>query len=174
MEVKDLSSIGSKTVLLCCSIFIVIYAAMVFYKPLWCDELLMLITVRRPFVEGLLQLQDYSAPLYQLILRLFVNNDFAPEWIIRAPAFLCAIFSLISIWWFTRIITNRRHIALITTALIAINPIFTSYAAEGRPYTLFLLFSVLSFGTFYLSLDRSKLSYFLLYIISTVILIYSH
>jgi len=147
---------------------------MAFYKPLWGDELLMLITVRRPFVEGLLQLSDYSAPLYQLILRLFIHNDFAPEWIIRAPAFLSAVFSLIAIWWFTRIITNRRHIALITTALVAINPIFTYYAAEGRPYSMFLLFSVLSFGTFYLSLDRRKLSYFLLYIISTVILIYSH
>ena len=174
MEVKDLSSIGPKTVLLCCSIFTVIYAIMAFHKPLWGDELLMLITVRRPFVEGLLQRSDYSAPLYQLILRLFIHNDFAPEWIIRAPAFLSAIFSLISIWWFTKIIANKRHIALITTALVAINPVFTSYAAEGRPYTFFLLFSVLSFGTFYLSLDRSKLSYFLLYIISTVILIYSH
>ena len=161
------------TLLVCCIGSGIFSIRLIANKELWCDELITLITVRRPFAEGLLQLQDYAAPLYQLLLRLFIFDDFPPEWVIRAPAFLFAMLSLLSVWWLAKILFNKR-VATYTLALVALNPVFITYSAEGRPYTLFLFFSVISFGTFYRFVHRGKFFDSLFYIISTGTLIYSH
>jgi hypothetical protein len=142
-------------------------------RSLWTDELYMLVTVRRPFMEGLLQLQDYSAPMYQLILRLIVHNNVPPEWIVRAPAFLFAMFGLVSIWWLAKTLFNNR-VADLTVFIVAFNPVFLRYATEGRPYTMFLFFSVLSVGTFYKFMLNNSHYYLFMYVCSTVLLIYSH
>ena len=62
------------------------------HRPLWLDELYMLITVRRPFINSLLQTEDYSAPLYQLITRLFVHRDIPETFFFRLPALMFAMF----------------------------------------------------------------------------------
>lgn len=178
MRPKDASEIGVSwmevgALLLCCSLAALIYAAVLSRNSLWCDELITLITVRRSFVEGLLQLQDYAAPLYQLLLRLLVHEDFPAEWLIRAPAFVCAVLGLVAIWWLARLLLGMR-VAVLTLALVALNPVFVYYSGEGRPYSMFLLFSVLSMGSFYRLVSSGGLSTLIFYVISTVFLIYTH
>jgi len=124
-------------------------------------------------VDGLLQLEDYSAPLYQLILRLFVHTDTPGTFVFRLPALLSAVLGLVSTWWLAKNLFNTR-VAAISIFIVGFNPCFLNYATESRPYTLFLLFSVLSFGTFYKCLVSHSRYFLTAYICSTVLLVYSH
>ena len=142
-------------------------------RELWTDEFAGILTVLPPFKDSLMQLQDYAAPLYQVILRVLVDSEYPPEWIIRGPAFICSILGLIATWWFARTLFGRR-VAAITIVFIAVNPFFRSYSVEGRPYTMFLFFSVLSMVTFYKWMNRSGIKTMLPYVMSTMCLVYSH
>lgn len=155
----------------------VVFFGLCFYflenRPLWSDEIITIITVRRPFIDGLMQLQDYSAPLYQLILRLVVTNDHPPEWLIRAPAVFYGIMGLSISWLFTRKLFGAE-VALLTIVLLTINPVYIQYSTEGRPYSLFVLFSVLSMLTLYNLLAYYSTKNMIFYIISAIFLVYSH
>jgi 4-amino-4-deoxy-L-arabinose transferase-like glycosyltransferase len=158
---------------ICCLASGTLAAVISAHRPLWLDELYMLITVRRPFVDGLFQLEDYSAPLYQLILRLFVHTDTPETFVFRLPALLSAVLGLVSTWWLAKNLFNTR-VAAISIFIVGFNPCFLNYATESRPYTLFLLFSVLSFGTFYKCLVSHNCYFLTAYICSSLLLVYSH
>lgn len=78
-----------------------------------------------------------------------------------------------SIWFFAKKLFGRR-VATIAILLVAVNPMFMKYAGEGRPYSMFLFFSVLSMFTFYNFIDKHKVIQSFPYIIFTSLLIYSH
>lgn len=70
---------------------------------LWTDEFITLITVRRPLGQSLLQLQDYAAPLHQLLLRLLVHDDHPPSWLLRGPAVAFGVLGVPAAWWLARL-----------------------------------------------------------------------
>lgn len=142
-------------------------------RSLWSDELAGILTAQRPLKDGLLQLQDFSAPLYQMILRVLINSEYPPEWLIRLPALVFSVLGLVSIGFFAKRLFGTR-VAAIAILLVAVNPMFMKYAGEGRPYSMFLLFSVLSMLTFYNFINKYKFVQIFLYIVSTSLLIYSH
>ncbi len=142
-------------------------------KTLWSDELAGLLTAQRPLKDSLLQLQDYAAPLYQIILRILVHSEYPPEWIIRLPALVFSILGLLAAWWFAKTLFNRR-VAAITILLVAVNPHFVTYAGEGRPYTMFLFFSLLSMIAFYRLVNKYEPAGVLAHALSTLLLVYSH
>jgi uncharacterized membrane protein len=152
-------------------------AAYIIHKnsTLWTDEFIMLITAKRGILESLFQLEDYSAPLYQMLLRLFIKEEFPPEWIVRFPAYLFMILGLISTWYFTKCLFGRR-VGIITILLLSTNPFFLRYGAEARPYSMFLFFSVTSMGIFYkiITSDNVKIKHIFLYVITTTLLLYTH
>ena len=170
---RSLSAMEIAWVVLCCIGTCVAYSLQILRNPLWSDELATIITVRRPFIEGLLQLQDYSAPMYQLLLRMFVHNDYPPEWLIRAPAVVFALVGLLACWWLARMLFGR-WVAVLSMTLLTVNPEFLRYAAEGRPYSMFLLFSSVSMVTFYRLMYRGGFWYMAAYVVSTSLLLYSH
>ncbi len=144
------------------------------HRTLWADEFNLLITVRRPFVEGLLQLQDYSAPLNQLILRPFVTNDTPPEWLLRAPTFAFSIASVVAAWYFVKALFSRRT-AVIALLFIILNPVFALYSVQARPYMLFTFFSIISMRAFYSIVTTRPTSWNIgAYVLSSILLVYSH
>jgi hypothetical protein len=159
--------------LLCSVVATTVYALNSGDSPLWLDEFATVNIVRLPFVDSLLQLQDHSSPLYQMLLRLLVHEEYPAESLIRAPAVIFAGFSLIATWWLARSLFGP-WVAAVTIGLLAINPGFTRYAIEGRPYSMFVLFSVLSMGTFYRLVHRGGHLNLLAYVASTGLLVYSH
>jgi 4-amino-4-deoxy-L-arabinose transferase-like glycosyltransferase len=91
-------------------------------------------------------LADYSAPnnhIFHTILVGIVYRLFGGEaWVLRLPAFLAGTLIIPAIY-----ITGRRFFsapqALGAAALIALLPVFINYSANGRGYTLVILFAVL-------------------------------
>jgi len=144
-------------------------------RTLWGDEFNMLLTARKPLREGLLWLQDYSAPLYQLVLRPFLTSDTPPVWLLRAPAFAFSIATVVAAWFFIERLFSRRA-ALIALCFIVLNPVFGLYSIQARPYTMFAFFSVASMWSFSaLFAPRSDRSSALVaWVVSSVLLVYSH
>ena len=160
-------------IILCNIFFTILCIYFIINRCLWTDEINTIITVRRPFIDGLLQLQDYSAPLYQLILRLLVFSDNPPEWLIRIPSVIFGILGILASWFFTRRLFGRK-VATLTMVLITINPVYIYYSTEARPYSLFILMTVLSMWTFYNLLITNSIKNMIIYIITTSLLLYSH
>ena len=140
---------------------------------LWYDELFMLITSRRPFMQGLLQEEDYAAPLYQLLLRVLGDGSHQGEWVLRVPAFMAGCLCVLAGWWLARSLFGPV-VALLTALFIAINPLQIAFAYEARPYTFFILFSILSLAFFHRLLrDGGRLNA-VCYVIASLLLVYAH
>jgi len=142
-------------------------------RSLWSDELAGILTAQRPIRDGLLQLQDYAAPLYQMVLRVLIHSEYPPEWLVRLPALLASVLSLAAVWFMAKGMLGRRA-AAVSVLLVAVNPMFMKYAGEGRPYSMFLLFSVLSMFAFYRFLNRQDVLRGILYAAATVLIVYAH
>jgi hypothetical protein len=143
-------------------------------RDLWTDELLTLQSLRLSFLNGLLQTFDYSAPLYQWILRILVHDNLPSPWLLRAPALFFSFMCPLTLWWFASRLFNNTT-ANISILFLVLNPTFLRYAGEARPYSLFVLLSIASMGAFYLLSTKvyNRCTYFT-YILITVLLIYSH
>ena len=140
---------------------------------LWHDELYMLITSRRPFIQGLLQQEDYAAPLYELLVRALDHGTGQPEWVLRAPAFIAGCLCIVAGWWLARSLFGRV-VAGLTAFFIAINPIQVAVSYEARPYTFFALFSTLSFLFFHRLMKSGGRLNAVCYVASSLLLVYSH
>jgi hypothetical protein len=112
-------------------------------RSLWTDELIMWISSRRPFLDGLVQLQDYSAPAYQLLLRGVAGGEHPSEWWLRAPAALFGVLAVPAGAWCARLAFGP-WVGVGTALLLAVNPSLVGYAREARPNSLFVLLSALS------------------------------
>jgi hypothetical protein len=142
-------------------------------NSLWLDEVYMLITVRRPFWGGILQLEDYSAPLYQLLLRLITNSPFPSEAIMRLPSALFGCLAIAAAWWFARTLFGSK-VALLVATLVAVNSVMIHYSREARPYTLFAVTSTLSMTFFYRLIRGVKGRNGTGYVFFSILLLYSH
>lgn len=142
-------------------------------SSLWRDEFYMLITSHRPFIQGLLQQEDYAAPLYQLLLRVIDHGLNRPEWALRAPAFIAGCLCIVAAWWLARTLFGRV-IAALTAIFVAVNPIQIAVSDEARPYTFFALFSTLSVIFFHRLLKTGGRLNLTLYCLCSLLLVYSH
>ena len=133
----------------------------------------MLITSQRSLVESLLQQVDYSAPLYQIVLRLLGCHAASPEWLLRLPAFVAGILCVAAAWWLARMLFGPI-VAGLTGAFVAINPMQVAISYQARPYTFYVLFSILSIA-FIARLVRYGGGVNVAgYSLSSVLLLYSH
>ncbi|HXZ84836.1 MAG TPA: glycosyltransferase family 39 protein [Myxococcota bacterium] len=143
-------------------------------RTLWGDELNLLFTAQKPLVQGLLWQQDYSAPLYQLILRPFLTSDTPPEWLLRAPALAFSIASLVAAWFFVKQLFSRSA-AVIALAFIALSPLYAAQSVQARPYTLFSFLSIASMLAFRALLEPRRSRWSLTaYVAASSLLVYSH
>lgn len=149
------------------------YAATMNENSLRTDEFGSLITARRPLVESFLQQEDYAAPLYQLLLRTYVDRDDPPVWLVRLPAVVAAVLCLPAVWWLGRLLFGRR-VGLLAMPLLGISVVFLFHARDARPYSLFVLFSILSMACYWRLLEQGGLWRWIAYVASTAALCYSH
>ena len=127
------------TSVLLVGIFFILYTILSQGKALLLDEFIMLITAKRPIVESLLQTQDYSAPFYQLLLRLFIWNNHPSPLVLRIPAAFAAALCLFISWQLVQKTLNTS-LSLAFIILLGLNPFFIDWATMARPYTFYGLF----------------------------------
>jgi len=140
---------------------------------LWADEIIMWITARRPMLDGLLQLQDYSAPLYQMLLRVVAPGERPPEWLLRLPAAVFGVLCVPAGWWLGRTFFGPA-VGAALAVLLAANPALVAYARAARPNSLFVLLSTLSITFFWLLRTRGGARHAAGWAASTLALLAAH
>ncbi|HAF95397.1 MAG: hypothetical protein A2X34_05225 [Elusimicrobia bacterium GWC2_51_8] len=157
-------------------------------ESLWFDELFSVLVTsssRMAVVEGFssvvstIKNLDTSPPLYYFIpyfIQKYIGNS---EGLLRFPSAVFGFFSILAIYF-----TGKRFYSykegLIAAGLMAVSGSCINYSQEARPYSLVLLFSILS-AFFWLSVlkdfyeeKKPRLSSALCYILSALIVSYTH
>jgi mannosyltransferase len=115
-------------------------------KPFWFDECFS-VEVARIGWRNLLHLlwwREANMSLYYLFLRVWLHLGQSPFFVRSLSAVLSAA-ALPAIYWVAKQLFDRR-VALIATALLAVNAYSVRFAQEARSYALFMLLATLSSG----------------------------
>lgn len=142
-------------------------------RPLWADEIITLITVRRPFGESLGHVQDTQPPIFQLMVRALADGPNPSEWVMRWPSVVCGSLAVLAGWWFARTLFGVG-VAAMAVLLVAVNPMLVYYSQEARPYSVFTLFSLLSMAQFYRMLRYGGAWNTITYVVASVLMLNAH
>ncbi len=115
-------------------------------KPFWFDESFSVEVARigwRNFLH-LMWWREANMSLYYVLLSVWLHLGHTP-FFIRSLSVVISAATLPAIYWLARQLYDRR-VALIATALLAVNAYSVRYAQEARSYSLFLLLATLSSG----------------------------
>ncbi len=145
------------------------------FQSYWLDELSSVYTSNpsRTIVEVYNMSLEGAPPLYHLFLwcwyQLFEFNEYSGR---AFSAFLGVFIVLLGII-LARVLFNQKT-AIYAGVLIAFNPFLIMYSQEVRTYSLFTFLSLLSLFLFLKAINTSKEKYYLLYVMSILLVIYSH
>jgi tetratricopeptide (TPR) repeat protein len=119
------------------------------YKSLWLDELNLL---RSSYGNGALFARfGYSIldhpPGYLVILRLLMHIG-RQEWLLRLPALLASVGSVIALWAMARTMLGSL-VGILASLVLALLPMHIAYAQEAHSYGLYGLLSVLLLWSLY-------------------------
>jgi mannosyltransferase len=115
-------------------------------KPFWFDESFSVEVARigwRDFLR-LLWWREANMSLYYFLLRTWLHFGQSP-FFIRSLSAVISAATLPAIYWVAKQLFDRR-VALIATALLAVNAYSVRFAQEARSYALFMLLATLSSG----------------------------
>ncbi|NCA93425.1 hypothetical protein EOM82_09430, partial [bacterium] len=152
------------------ALFLLLLAALALrlYKlgsnDLWYDEVLSIL-IGQKFCSS------WNPPLYFMFLHYWIKIFGASEFALRFPSL---IFSLLSVY--ACFITGKRlysfSTGILAGALMGFSSLQIWYAQEARPYSLIVLLGIASTYFFWQSLVSRKSKNFILYTLSTALLLY--
>jgi uncharacterized membrane protein len=146
-------------------LFIIALAALLRFwglgvKQLWLDEILQLLHSRPDSLRGILEGvagDRGSAPLDYLIQHVFISNFHgAIEWTAR---FHAALFGVVAVWLVyvvCQTLFNNPRWSLAGALLFCFYPFHHHYSQEGRPYSLFLLLTLILYLIYFRSLKKNS------------------
>ena len=144
-------------------------------KPFWFDECFS-VEVARIGWHNFLRLlwwREANMSLYYLSLRVWLHFGQSPFFVRSLSAVLSAA-TLPAIYWVAKQLFDRR-VALIATALLAVNAYSVRFAQEARSYALFMLLATLSSGFLVAWLrEVSPEARLRWYILTSVLAVYAH
>lgn len=127
-------------------------------RSLWSDEFCTWKVSQMPLRESLVwQPELTKPPLYQLALRAIQvaanslnQGESSPlsEWQLRLPAAVCGLLAVAAMWWLGAM-AGGWTLGAAAALLLAVNGLQIDYSQEARPYSMLMLGSVLSTGTWY-------------------------
>ena len=145
-------------------------------KQLWVDEIMqaMVTSPRLSFKEVLHGITGHvgMAPLDYIMQHYVVRALGQSEFALRLPAAVFGTATIAAVYYLFRMLLDSR-IALLSAALYAVYPLHHHYSQEGRPYSLFVLLTVLSYLTFCKVLARGSGGGWILYGATNTLLLYS-
>jgi uncharacterized membrane protein len=137
-------------------------------QSLWRDEAFSAYMAKQSFLEIITRsMQDTSPPLYHFLLHFWIRFFGLSEIALRSFSVLLYILLAVTVYFFVKEVFKSQRSAVFAAILTLVNPFIFMYAFEARMYMLLMLTSVLSMWFF---ITRR----YVLYIISTLALIYTH
>jgi mannosyltransferase len=160
-------------------IVVMVGAVLRFYhlgaESYWFDEIIT-VSVDQGKAEPLragLWTSWYVAPTYRVLIHFWIKAFGTTEAATRSLSALCGIASIVLMYVVGRRMFGKR-VGLLSALLMAISGFQLYYSQEARFYTLFQLTTLLSFIFLIEFLKSTSRLYFVLYVSSTILLLYSH
>jgi len=145
-------------------------------ESIWYDEAISVGVAKLDLFEQVrwsLFRSDNNPPLFYEIMHFWVQIFGDSEFAARFPSAIFGSFSIIAIYAVGRSLFNKGT-ALIAALILATSVFHIEYSQEARAYSLLALMSLLS-SYFYLKIISSQnKSYFIGYLISSSVLLYTH
>jgi uncharacterized membrane protein len=113
-------------------------------------------------------------PLYFILARLWVDLFGDSTGAIRGLSAFLSLFVIPSLYWLCRELFDSPHIAWMAVAFMAVSPFHVLYAQEARPYSLWILMTVLSSAALLRAMRLKTVRDWGLYAVTLVGGIYSH
>lgn len=140
----------------------------------WVDEIIMVRLASNNFASIVAEISDTARPpMYVMAVHFWIELFGTSEVATRALSALFGTGSLVAMYLVGRELFNKQ-VALISLFLMAVSGYQIFYAQDLRYYSLFLLFTLLSFLFFVRLLKRQSYRNALFYIITTVLMFYTH
>jgi len=144
-------------------------------ESIWHDEVSSIEQAKQNLSEVIRTALDThnSPPLYFITLHYQMLLFGSSETAVRFPSAIFGILSLFFIYKLGCQLFNKK-IGLISSFLLAISTFAIYYSQDARPYSLFLLMTLLSFYFFIQILKINSKWYYLGYSLANILLLYSH
>jgi len=113
-------------------------------------------------------------PLYFVLARLWANLCGDSPKAIRALSAFLALLVIPGVYWLSRELSDSNYTASITIILLAVSPFHVLYAQEARPYSLWMLITVISSATLLRAIRLATWRAWGLYALTLIAGIYSH
>ena len=142
-------------------------------QSLWLDEATQVLLSREPLGNIIFNhAADFHPPLSYILMHYWLFFNDSEIWL----RLLSVIFAISTIWIvykFSSEVFNRKT-GLLSALLLSIAPYYIYYSQEIRMYSEATFFATLSIYSFYKLTKENKITTSLIYILSSVALIYTH
>lgn len=140
-------------------------------QSMWTDEVSGVIISQKDLVK-IIKDYDDQPPLYYVLTHLFLKV-YKSDFMARFPA---AIFGILAIYIFFRVTNSMFNVktGLIASFLLSISLYHIYYSQEARAYTTLIFFTVSSLYFLWQAVPNNKYNYWLGFICTTVLGLYSH
>jgi 4-amino-4-deoxy-L-arabinose transferase-like glycosyltransferase/tetratricopeptide (TPR) repeat protein len=115
---------------------------------------------------------DYGSMLYQILVHFLLPLG-KLEFFSRLPAAVFGILIILGTYFVGKLFFGKRE-GIIAAIFVCFSPYLLNYSQYARAYTAFTFFFLLSLYFFFRAIKENKSKYWALYIIFTVISIYTH
>ncbi|MBN2422220.1 glycosyltransferase family 39 protein [Candidatus Woesearchaeota archaeon] len=144
-------------------------------EPYWTDEVITVRWVQEPLKTALdvFVNSELYPPMYMLTLWVWVRFFGITPIATRLLSTLFSIMTIFVIYLVGKKLFSEK-VGLIASVILAFSNFNIYYAQETRAYSFLVFLTLVSFYYFILSLEKLSLKNSLLYLFSTLILIYTH
>jgi uncharacterized membrane protein len=164
-------------------LFILVLAALVRFfglgvKQLWLDEILQVLHSQPHSIKGILDAvtQDRGgAPLDYLVQHVFIAGlGGSIEWTARVHAALFGVLSVLLVYRICRELFSNERLSLMSALLFCFYPFHHRYSQEGRPYSLFVLLTLVLYFLLFRSMKKNRWLPWGCFAVSAVLAFYAH
>ena len=142
------------------------------YQSIWIDEAFSIHHAEKS-IWYVLSLNDSTPPLYYTILHLWIFLWGDSSLSVRILSAIFGVLSVYVIYLLASFMFNKR-IGIYSSIITSLSPLHVYYSQEARAYSLLFLMSILSMYFYSRFIKDLKISSIIFYIISSVLLLYSH
>jgi len=115
---------------------------------------------------------DFHPPLFYILLKYWMRLFGTSEIIVRLPSVIFSLLAIIVIYIIGKKLYDKKT-AFVSSILLATSPLYIYYSQEARMYMLASLLTALSVLFFVLLLEQDKIKYWVGFILSTAVLLYT-
>jgi len=145
-------------------------------ESVWLDEAVSAEVAKLSIMEQIrwmMDMNDNNPPLYYLLLHFWVSLFGDSEFSLRLPSAILGSCSVLMIYTVGKMLFSRT-VGTLSSLILAISVFHIEYSQEARAYSLMAFLTLLSFYFFIRTIGGSKKAYTIAYVISSVLLMYSH